>query len=109
MTNQELKNNIMRRVYVIFFLRKLTSLFAIKVSALALLFVSANFLVSVRDVLINMPDMQHLNAVYHFYLSAFLHTELPVQLLIVAVLTLFVFIVKDIIYGTRKPSLELSF
>lgn len=109
MTDQELKNNIMRQIYVIFFLRKLVSPFAVKIFALTLLFISANFLVSIKDVLMNMPNMRHLGAVYQFYFSAFLSTEFSVKFLIIGALFLGIFIAKDIIFGLRKSNLKFGF
>ncbi|HEY4475413.1 MAG TPA: hypothetical protein VJB92_01690 [Candidatus Paceibacterota bacterium] len=98
----KLKNNIMRRVYMIFVFRKITSPFSLKLFMLGALFIVGNLLVSVKDVLRNMPSWKQADGLYDFYVGAFLQTELAVQIVLFGIGVLFVLLFKDILTNNSR-------
>jgi len=109
MTQDKLKQNIMRRVYVIYLIKRVTTPFLLKYYTFVFLVAFGAFTVSVKNVLLNMPHWRNINEVYGFYTSAFLHTQFAVQALIVGVSLIFFFIIKDIVSSFRKPKRHLVF
>ena len=99
-----LKNNIMRRVYAVFILRKITSPFSLKLFMLSALLIASNFLVSVKNVLLNMPSWNRIGALYDFYVGAFLQTELTVQIVLFGTGVLFVLLLKDVLMSGSKKT-----
>lgn len=95
----------MRRVCVIFILRKMTAPLSIKIFTLFFLFIAGNFLVSVKDVLRNAPSWRQAGALYDFYVSAFLHTEVAVQILLFGISVLFIMLFKDILMNSKKSNM----
>ena len=75
----------MRRVYVVFFVRKVVKPFVIKMGSVAALAVAVAALVSVQNVLGNMPSPAEFVSFGKFIFSAFANTELSVQALSLAV------------------------
>ena len=95
--NKKLKKRIMRRIYFMFFLRKMTSSFAIETYALVSFIGFLLSLVSFKNVFANMPSVTNVPALYNFYTSAFLNTEFVVQVLFAAAAGVLFLLVKDII------------
>lgn len=94
----KLKRNIMRRVYIAYALKTIFSQRAVKFIPLALIVAELTpFLpfVSLRNVITNMSDLSGFNEFYSFQLSAFLNTELVVQVSIVAVMCVLVMYVYN--------------
>ena len=104
MDGMRLKNNIMRRVYAVFILRKITSPFSLKLFMLSALLIASNFLVSVKNVLLNMPSWNRIDALYDFYAGAFLQTELAVQIVLFGTGVLFVLLLKDVLMSGSKKT-----
>lgn len=96
----------MRRVYVIFILRKMTAPLSVKIFTLSLLFIAGNFLVSVKDVLRNAPSWRQAGASYDFYVGAFLHTEIVVQILLFGIGVLSIMLFRDILMNSRRSSVS---
>jgi hypothetical protein len=93
----QLKKKIMRRVYGTFFVRKVSSPFAVK---LYILVSFTGFLISqisLGNVVANMPQVTNLGALYRFSTSAFLNTEMIVQLLSLGALIATVLLFKDVV------------
>ncbi len=92
-----LKKRIMRRVYAVWFLKKLTSpifmKFLILVGALRL----SVSLVSVPNVVHNWPALWNIPANYHFFVSALQNTDNGVRLISGLILGLAFWIIYDII------------
>ena len=89
-----LKRNIMMRIYLIFFIRKLKSPFAFKVSLLVLSLFSINLAVSLQNVIANTPGNPV--GLYYFGTNAFLNTQLAVKMMTLTVLGATLFLLKDI-------------
>ncbi len=81
-----LQQKIMRRVWAIFFLRTLTSFPALRIYTLAFLTWQTVSVVSVRDVLANMPRIADIGHLWTFYVSAFMHAEFLAQALLLAMI-----------------------
>lgn len=75
-----LANNIMKKVRMIFLMRRLVTPFAFFAAALVVLVSS----VSVSHVVQNMPTVVDIQAVLKFFASAFAHTDLIVKSALVA-------------------------
>ncbi len=101
MTTNKLKIRVMRRVYVLFFARKAVGATAMKIYTLLLSSVGIVSLVSVGNIVSNMPNIPQSSAseVFSFVFYALTHTEFVVQLLIVATLTAVLWLTRDIIRG----------
>ena len=80
--NQELTKRIMRRIYAVYVLRRATSARAVKLYALIVSTASVASLVSVSNVLANMPSLLDIRATLAFTFAAFLHTGALVQVFV---------------------------
>ena len=90
---------------MIFVFRKITSPFSLKLFMLGALFIVGNLLVSVKDVLRNMPSWKQADGLYDFYVGAFLQTELTVQIVLFGTGVLFVLLLKDVLMsGSEKTA-----
>ena len=95
MTSHELKIRIMRRVYVIYYVRRALSSRALKVYAFAAACLGTLSVVSVSNVVANMPaDFAGIGA---FLVAAFTNTQLTVQALSLASLAALAALVADIV------------
>jgi len=101
MPQQVLKKRIMRRVYAVWVLKKLTSPTAMKLLILAGILKQSFSLVSVPNIIQNSPSFLDPIASSAFVTNAFLHTELPVQMLAIATLGLLLWLIRDMIF---KPT-----
>jgi hypothetical protein len=88
----KLKKRIMRRVYAVWFAKRITSPFVIKFVVLILFIFRMGSYVSFSNVVANMPSF----ASYGFFWSAFLNTETALKLLLVGVFLLAVWLLRDI-------------
>ena len=104
MTSHELKIRIMRRVYVIYFVRRALSPRALKIYALFAAILGTASVVSVSNVFANMPA--DLLGISEFLLAAFGNTELTVQLLSAAALIALGILLVDIVrsFSTLRVS-----
>ena len=106
MTNNKLKKRIMRRVYFLFFARKAIGPTAVKLYTLMLSSVGIVSLVSVGNVVSNMPQ-SNATEVFNFALYALTHTELIVQLFVFATLAATLWLTRDVIRGFQhSPNLH---
>lgn len=83
----QLKQRIMRRVYFIYLLRKALSPKAVKLYIIALVaFELSPFspFISIEHVIANMPRFSDVPALLNFNLTAFLHTNLFIQMSLLA-------------------------
>ena len=99
MTKDELilKRDIMQRVLFIYGLKSVPRVFLPKIAALSTLVAVTGFLVSVPNVLRNMPSLLELPKFFEFVTAAFVHTGFLVQTIVVIVLMVFFYILRDII------------
>ena len=75
----QLKSKVMSRVYYIWFLRGLFSAFTAKMVAMAALLWQMSYNVSFAHVLSNLPDRFDVLGDAKYFVYAFNHTELSVQ------------------------------
>ncbi len=93
--SHELRVRIMRRVYVIYYARKALSSRALKIYAFVAACLGTASVVSVSNVLQNMPS--DLAGVSAFVVAAFANTQLVVQLLSVAAAITLIVLLVDIV------------
>lgn len=93
--NKHLKGRIMRRVYIVSFLRQFLSPFLFRGVVLFMFITLGNVLVSVPNVISNISIFTNVNSVIFFLLDAFLHTEFLVQMVLVSSVVLTVWLFKD--------------
>ena len=96
-SNEELRKNIMRRVYVTHTLRELASPLAVKLYIFVLLIWQVLMRVSVPDVFANASNVGDLSSLKFFVLTAFAKTELLVQVSVAITLGLIFWMFKDIL------------
>lgn len=84
----------MRRIYTVYVLRRVTSPTAFRVYSLAAFSIAAVSLVSVENVIANLPTGGFF-ALYDFSLYSFMHTELAVQLLIIGIIGSSLWLARD--------------
>jgi len=94
----------MRRVYAVYFLRKLSSPTFMKFLIFAGILRWSVMTVSVPDVIQNSPALWNLPASYLFFSTAFFHTGINTKFLLVALLGVSYLLVRDL-FG-RTSALE---
>lgn len=97
--NTMLKKRILRRVYVVYVLRRLFSPALVKVYILAALVWQASQRVSIGDVIANAPGF-NIAQWYTFSTWAFLHTEVLIQASVVAGAALVFWLLWDVLRYT---------
>ena len=96
------KEKIMRRVYVTFWTRKLTSGIMSKLYAIVALVVGISINVSIPNILANMPKRLDTVAVYNFFSSAVTQTEFIVQVLTAGTLVFLAWVIIDSIKNVNN-------
>lgn len=104
---QSVRREVMRRVYMVFFLRTVVKPFALKAASAGALAVVGAALISVRSVWFNMPSIAEAASVAKFLLSAFLNTELAVQALALGLVVLAALALRDLLRAARFLSRTL--
>ena len=93
--NDQIKQKVMRRVYVLYALRQATRL-EVRVAALAVLLGAVLFSVSLSDILANaLSTMTSFDRFFSYAADALLSTEVAVQLAVAAVAILMLWLVRD--------------
>lgn len=95
MENVLLKKQIMRRVHTIHILRQVVNVTTLKCSVLLVMVIGVVSVVSVTNVLTNMPDIFNVISIFYFSKYAFMNTEVVVQLLIVTMLGVSAWLLRD--------------
>ncbi len=85
----------MKRIRRIYYLKKVINPLMMKVYALLVLTLGIGSLVSVQNVIANMPSFAELGSVYRFSVNAFLYTELPVQIVVGATFIIALLLLRD--------------
>lgn len=96
----ELKQNIMRRVYVIYAFRMVVP----KVAILTIALFALKYFVSFVDVFRNMPSLADVSRSALFFWSAFTHTSVAVEMSILAVIVVLVFMARDLVRNAHMLS-----
>lgn len=84
----QLRNKIMRRVYILYVLRRALSPRAVKLYILGVFALELSpFLpyLSIQNIFANMPPLYNPKALFVFHTVAFMHTQLIVQISLIAV------------------------
>lgn len=84
----KLKNKIMRRIYAVWFLKKVFSAAFLRTVIIIGLFFELAREVSLVDVMNNLPMATDLSANYQYFSFAFTHTELSVQLYLLGIMAM---------------------
>src|SRR3989344_6807980 len=109
METNKLKTKVMRRVYMITYLRRGLSPFALKCYASLALLWGVGRVVCVARVIENAPGLAHPMLNLSFFTNAFTHTHLVVQGLSLAILAFGIFLVRDLFSSQRNRYLLASF
>jgi hypothetical protein len=102
--NNNFESQVMRRVYLIYWYRRMTNPVTLKLSGLAAFGSLVFTLISVRNVVANISRVHGPWAMFKYLLTSFTKTDLSVQTIIVAGSILMVIVAKDILGQTRFPS-----
>lgn len=97
----ELKDHVMRRVYAIYAFRMVVP----KVAVLTVALFALKYFVSFVDVFRNMPSLGEVARSTAFFWSAFVHTDIIVQVSLVATLVVLTLMVRDITRNMRMMTL----
>lgn len=87
MIDNQIQKRIMQRVRIIFFIRRLTSPLVLQSALFVASATTGYFLISLRDVYKNAPNPIHVKESFVFVTSAFLETEIIVQVAMVGIMT----------------------
>lgn len=90
------KKTIMRKIYLIWMFRKIFNVTVAKVVAIFVLVWQLTAYVSFANVVRNLPSLSDFSASYSFFESAVVNTEITTQVLMVAILMLGFFLVRDV-------------
>ncbi|MCH7756704.1 hypothetical protein IIC45_01290 [Patescibacteria group bacterium] len=93
-----LKKKIMRRVYTTYALRLIINRFSLKCTALVFFMVGVVSVVSVTDVLANMPYLLDTAALFYFSKYAFMNAELTVQAFLLGTIVFMMWLAKDLVF-----------
>lgn len=108
-SNSIIKKNVMRRVRFVHFARKFLEPRVIKFSLLLLFLLVQSWFVSVPNIISNLGNpMRNFDALYAFIVSAFLNTEITVQVLSIAIAIVGILFVRDFVRSSRVIAPQLS-
>ena len=93
-----LKKKIMRRVYTTYVLRIIINRFSLKCAALVFFAVGVISVISVTDVLANMPNLLDTAALFYFSKYAFMNAETSVQMLLLGTTVFIMWLGKDLVF-----------
>jgi hypothetical protein len=107
--NSTIKRNVMRRVYFAHTARKFLQPRVIKLGLLFLFVALQSAFVSLPNVISNLGNpAQSFRGLYAFIVSAFMNTEVTVQLLSVGIAVVGVLFVRDFFRNSRVLAAQLS-
>ena len=105
----QLKADVMRRVWAVYHMRRISDSFLFKSGFLAATAAMLVFMVSVPHVIMNIYSLQSTMQYEPFLWHAFWHTSLAVQGLIVLLVTSSILVVRDIFRNIRNRGWSLNF
>ena len=105
LTSNNLSVRIMRRIYLIWILRRIKSPVFIKTVLLALVVWQSFSRISFFHIIRNSPSLLDPYASYEFFYSAFFNTELVVRVLVICFLAVILWIFRDFSKKTVFPDL----
>lgn len=95
----DLERSTMRRIYGIWFVRTVASPAVVKALIASALLWRLKEYVSLRNVIANAPSLANVGSAFVFFENAFFHTQLAVQAMILALLVVGVWFMRDMIRG----------
>ncbi|OHB17958.1 MAG: hypothetical protein A2749_03020 [Parcubacteria group bacterium RIFCSPHIGHO2_01_FULL_45_26] len=107
-TNNEIKSKVMRRVYIVSYIRRALSPMALKLYAVVFLLWGIGRQVFVAKVIENAPSFSSPLADLHFFTNAFLGTEFLVQILVLGCAMAVLCFATDLVFR-RQSALVASF
>lgn len=102
MHHVNLKKKIMRRVYAIWFFKKITSPFVVEMISFVALLLWTTVYVSPANVLNNLPSISSPFPVANFFISAFSETELITKILFIGMFVSVIFLMKDLLFRKKE-------
>ena len=105
---EQLKSQIMRRVYMVHLLKRVTSPVAIRVYIVVAVLWQVVLRVSVINVIKNSPNVIDLGHFSQFAIRTFQGTELIVQVLVAALFAFGVWLVRDILKMRHVNQLQTA-
>ena len=103
-----LRENIMRRVRFIYSVKNNALAFVAKFAVLVFFIVAGSFLVSVPNIINNMPSIFEIGNFVNFFMLAFLKTGLIIQAISLGTIAAIFYIVRDIVKTFRGGSQQLA-
>lgn len=104
-----IKRNVMRRVYFAHTARKFFQPSVLKLGLLFLFVLVQSMFVSLPHIISNLGNpARSFSSLYAFVVSAFVHTEITVQLLSIAIAVVGVLFVRDFFRNSKVLSPQLS-
>lgn len=95
MKQTQIKQNVMRRVWFVYRMRHIVNPVSAKVLACLVLAVVTASVISVRNVLMNLPTLSDIPNLAKFVLAAFANTEVVVQASVILGAVLFLLLIRD--------------
>jgi hypothetical protein len=83
MQNDQLKKNIMRRIYTVYILKSVAQPLILELLMIAALIAMAGLFVSLKHIFMNMYGLNGIQEISQFFVSAFVHTTTIVKLIII--------------------------
>lgn len=98
---QNFKESVMRRIYRVYFMKKIVTPCTLKTIAVVAFAVAGSYFVSLPHIFANARYATHFYDLVKFFAVAFLNTHFIVQLLSLGILALFAFVIRDVIRGVH--------
>jgi hypothetical protein len=105
--NEQLKNNIMRRIDRVYFVRSFVKPFVFECAALSALIGSTAFFVSLPNIISNAHGEGTVTGLIRFIFQAFKNTELSVQVISVATVVVVILVARDSVIGLGRAAVKV--
>jgi hypothetical protein len=87
MQSDHVKKNIMRRVYTVYLMKSVAQPLLLELLIIAAIVAMAGLFVSIKHIFENVVALHDMQAIGSFIVSAFIHTDTVVKLIIVGAFT----------------------
>jgi hypothetical protein len=95
MQSEQIKKNIMRRVYTVYLLKSVAQPLFIELLMIAALIAMAGLFVSIKHIFINMYGLNTIQEIGQFFIAAFMQTTTVVKTIVVGASTAGVLFIWD--------------
>ena len=99
--DQLLKSEVLKRVRTVFYMRTVVRPLLIEMALFIGSITAISLLVSIPNVLINLSHSPDSSYYLSYLLSAFIHTRVVVQIVLLVATVLFVLLIKDILKNIK--------